>query len=205
MTAEPAGILLVAGAASFLIGAFNPVLGRAWTAPEDVYLGIVHSHRTAWRTTNLLLVAGTALTAAGLWVVPASAVASADALTRAAAAVYAIAATLWIASLAFRLSVTQDAAARFVESGEVDPVFRALGRWAGALFAVFTLLAAAAIVAFGAAIVAAAALPALVGWFAVVVGSIAIVGYLVFGDMPPFVLYLPTGAIGFVLLAAALR
>ncbi len=115
-------------------------------------------------------------------------------------AVYALAAALWLASLMFRLAVTPDAAARLVDFGSVDPAYSAAERWAGGLFAAVTVLAGGSLVALGVAIALGGSLASPVGWFAVLVGTVVVVGYLAVGDMPPFVSYLPTGLLGLALL-----
>jgi hypothetical protein len=45
-----------------------------------------------------------------------------------------------------------------------------------------------------------AALSGVAGWFAIVIGIVSAVGYTIFGDMPPFVSYLPTGLLGIIVL-----
>lgn len=70
----------------------------------------------------------------------------------------------------------------------------------GGLFAAFTILAGTSIAAAGLAVILGGALPVLVGWIMVSTGAVIVGGYLIAGDMPPFVAYLPTGALGLALL-----
>lgn len=195
-----AGWLLVVGSLSFIVAAFNPVLGPVWSAPQDVELRLIHDAATAWTITNVLFAIATVLTAAGIWFVPERIDARGRSIARAATVVYLIAATSWLVSLTFRLTVTPAAATTFVASGSMDPTYVLLSRWALGLFSAFTYLAGGALVALGVALVVVRAMSAVVAWFAILIGLTIAVGYAVFGDMPPFVAYLPTGLIGLALL-----
>ena len=68
--AQVTGWLLVIGSVTFGIGAGNPYLVRAWTAPQETFLTIVARHPVAWRATHILFIGGTVLTVAGLAVLP---------------------------------------------------------------------------------------------------------------------------------------
>jgi hypothetical protein len=103
-------------------------------------------------------------------------------------------------SLTFRLTVTPAAATTFVASGSMDPAYVLLNRWALGLFSAFTYLAGGSLVALGVALIVGRGMSAAVAWFAILIGLTIAVGYAVFGDMPPFVAYLPTGLIGLALL-----
>ncbi len=198
-----AGVLLAIGSAGFLLGAANPPLLQVWSAAQDAYLRLVHAHRAAWLATNLLFAGATVLTAAGLWLLPAAVGEPGVPLAQVAAAIYALAAALWLAALAFRLAVTPRVAADLLAGGSVDPAYGVLNAWAGGLFAAFTLLAGTSLGAIGAALLVGGSLPGFAGWFAIVIGAVVVAGYLRFGDMPPFVSYLPTGLLGIVVLLAA--
>jgi hypothetical protein len=195
-----AGWLLVAGAVSFIVGALNPALGQVWSASPDAQLRLIHDAAIAWTVTNVLFVVGTVLTAAGLWLVPERVGDRTRALARAASVVYLIAATLWLTSLTFRLTVTPDAAATLVVTGSMDPTYVLMDRWARGSFEAFTYMAGGSLVALGVALIVGRTLSAVAGAFAILVGLGIIVGYAIGGDMPPFIAYLPTGLIGLVLL-----
>jgi hypothetical protein len=98
------------------------------------------------------------------------------------------------------LSVTPDVASAFVVAGPVDPTYVTANHWAAGMFGAFTYLAGGSLVALGVAVILGRALPAASGWFAIVIGTVIAGGYAIFGDMPPFVAYLPTGLLGIVLL-----
>jgi len=195
------GLVLAIGAVLFLIGAANPVLARAWVSPREPYLQIIAGHPTAWRVSNVLFLAGTVLTAAGMVELPLAAGIDTDGarvLTSIAGFVVAIGAVLWIVSLIGRLAVTTHVASAFV-GGSGDAILVPAERWMGGLFGAFLLLAGLGLGALGVGFIVAPALPTL-GWVCVAFGVIITGGYLVFGDVPPFVVYLPTGLLGLALL-----
>jgi len=190
------GLLLVLGALAFAVGAGNPHLVRVWTSSDEVGLPIIHVHPRSWRVTAILMIAATVLTAAGLWLL---ADVLATPLARAGAVGYLLAAGCWIAHLAARLSVTPAAAAGFVAGDGIDPAYRLFGRWTGSLFAVFTVVAGLSLVAIGAAVLGSA-LAFGAGWTGIGFGVLIVGGFLAFGDMPPFVSYIPTLLFGIALL-----
>ena len=195
-----AGWLLVLGSVSFIVGAANPGLGQVWSAPLETQLRLIHDAATAWTATNALFFIATVLTAVGLWFVPDRVGERGLMPARAATLVYLVGATGWLASLVFRLSVTPAAAAAFVVAGQVEPAYVTTTHWASGMFGAFTYLAGGSLVALGVAVIIGRALPAASGWFAIVTGTVIAGGYAAFGDMPPFVAYVPTGLLGLVLL-----
>lgn len=194
------GIALVVAALCFFVGAANPALIEVWTAGEKAQLRLIDLHRQAWRVTNVLFGVATVGTVAGLSVVPGTIGAGGSPLAQAAVTAYLLAAAAWLLSIVFRLAVTPHAAARFVSTGVLDPMVGLVGRWSTGLFAAFTITAGCSLVGLGAAVLLGAALPGLLGWFMVAIGAVIAGGYLIAGDMPPFVAYLPTGALGLALL-----
>jgi hypothetical protein len=195
-----AGWLLVVGAMSFIIGAANPALGQVWTAPKDAQLRLIADAATAWTITNSLFLFATVFTAAGLWLVPERVGDRGLVLARSATVVYLVAATAWLASLVFRLTVTPDTATAFVATGSLDAAYVITDRWQVGLFGAFTYLAGGSLIAMGVAVTLGGEMSRVGGWFAIVIGSAIVGGYAVFGDMPPFVAYLPTGLLGIGLL-----
>lgn len=195
-----AGWLLAIGSLSFIIGALNPALGQVWSATQDAQLRLIHDAATAWTITNVLFVLATVLNAAGMWFVPERVGNRGLAVARAATVVYLVAASVWLASLTFRLAVTPAAATTFVATGSMDPAYVLMDRWARGLFGAFTYLAGGSLVALGTALIVGRTVPAVAGGFAILVGLVIVLGYAILGDMPPFVAYLPTGFIGLVLL-----
>lgn len=195
-----AGWLLVLGALSFLVGAANPTLGQVWSASQEVQLRLIAEAATAWTVTNSLFLFAAVLTATGLCLLPERVGERGLVPARAATVVYLVAATAWLASLVFRLTVTPDAAFAFVASGSLDPTYVTTDRWAVGLFSAFTYFAGGSLIAIGVAVLLGGVLSGVSGWFSIVVGIVVVGGYAVFGDMPPFVAYLPTGLLGIVML-----
>ena len=111
-------------------------------------------------------------------------------------------AVAFLIAMVFRLSVTPVAAKTFVSTGVVDPTYDMLRHWSSGMFATFTILAGVSIVALGLAVLLGAALPVLLGWTMVILGAVIVGGFVVAGDIPPFVAYLPTAALGVSLLVS---
>ena len=202
--AHLAGWLLVVGPIAFGVGAGNPRLMRAWTAPQAIFLAIVGRHPAAWRATNLLFFGGTVLTAAGLallpFVVPDG---WPKGLAVAGAVGFAIAAVLWLVSLLYRLAVTPTTARRFGDAGAIDPWVATLDDLNAALFKGFIVVALVGIAAIGIAATAGGPIPTPIGWGAAVLSGLFVAGLVLTGDMPPFVVYLAPLAFGVALLVAA--
>ena len=199
-----AGWLLVIGSVTFGIGAGDPYLVRAWTAPHETYLATVARHPVAWRATHVLFIGGTVLTAPGLWVLPGLLPDGwPHALALAGAAAFAIAAILWIVSLVYRLVVTPSTARSFIESGALDPSVTALDRLNGGLFKAFIVIALAGLAAIGVATTAGGPIPAPLGWGSAALSGLLIGGLMLTGDMPPFTVYLAPLAFGIALLVGA--
>jgi len=197
-----AGVVLVLAAVCFLVGAANPRLFALWTASDEVQLRMISADPRTWELTNALFAIATVLTAAGLTAAPDALGSAGAGLARIAVASYGIAAVLWLASIVFRLVVTPAAAAAFVATGRLETGYEVGSRWSGGLFTLFTMTAGSALVVLGIAVIVGGALPPLLGWFSIVIGAVIVAGYLIAGDMPPFVAYLPTGALGIAMLLA---
>jgi len=197
------GLMVVIGPLSFGIGAANPYLARAWTAPRERFLAIVAGHPRSWRVTNLLFVAGTTITAAGLATLPGVVPdGSARALALAGAVGFAIAAVLWNVSLVHRLAVTPATAREFVDRGTIDPSMDALDRLSGGLFKAFIVIGSAGLAAIGVALANGGPIPAPIGWGAAVFSGVLVVGLVVTGDMPPFTVYIAPLVFGLALLGS---
>lgn len=199
-----AGWMLVIGAVAFAIGAGNPYLVRAWTAPRETFLAIVARHPLAWRVTHYFFIAGTVLTTAGL---AAMVMVLPDGWPRglavAGSAAFAIATMLWIVSLVYRLAVTPTSALAFAETGAVDPWIATLDRLNGVLFQTFIVVAFAGLAAIGVATTVGGPIPATIGWGSAVLSAVLVGGLVLTGDMPPFTVYLAPLAFGVALLAGS--
>jgi|GEM_PF-3236454 len=196
------GWLLVVGSITFCVGAGNPLLVRAWTAQQDLFLSIVARHPRAWLVTNVLFAVGTVLTAAGLVLLPASVPAGwPREVAIAGATGFAIAAVLWLVSLVYRLAVQPSVARTFAETGTVDPWVATFDRLSGGLFQAFIVVAFAGLAAIGVATTAGGPIPAPLGWGVATVSVLLVGVLLLVGDMPPFTVYLVSLAFGIALLS----
>jgi hypothetical protein len=196
------GWLLVTGSLAFGVGAGDPYLMRAWTAPQATFLTIVARHPLAWRVTHYLFIGGTVLTAAGLTgVAGVTPEGWPRGLAVAGAAGFAIAAVLWIVSLLYRLAVVPTTAGAIAEAGRVEPWIADLDRLNGALFKAFIVIAFAGLAAIGIATTAGGPIPAILGWATAALAAVLVAGLVVSGDMPPFTVYIAPLAFGIALLA----
>ena len=154
------GWLLVLGAVAFGTGAGNPRLLRAWTAQEEVFLTIVARHPRAWLVTNLLFIVGTVLTVTGVALLPDVVPAGwPRQLAIAGATAFALAGSLWLVSLVYRLAVQPTVARGFAQTGATDPWVATLDRLSGGLFQAFIAIAFAGLAAIGVATTAGGPFP----------------------------------------------
>ena len=202
--AHVAGWLLVMGSVAFGIGAGDPYLVRAWTAPRETFLTIVARHPVAWRLTHVLFIGGTVLTTAGLGLLPGLVPDGwPSGLAGAGATGFAIAAVLWIVSLVYRLTVTSSIARDFAAAAAVDPWVATFDRLNGGFFKAFIVIAFAGLAAIGIATTAGGPIPPPVGWGTTALSGLFVGGLLLSGDMPPFTVYLAPLAFGVALLVGS--
>jgi len=199
-----AGWLLVVGSVTFGIGAGNPYLVRAWTAPRQTFLAIVAGHPAAWRFSHVLFIGGAVMTSAGL---AALVVVLPDGWPRSlaltGAVAFAIGTVFWISSLIYRLAVIPTSARAFAETGTVDASVAALDRLNAGLFAAFIVIAFAGLAAIGISITAGGPIPGLLGWGTAAFSGLCVAGLVLAGDMPPFTVYLAPLAFGIAVLVGA--
>ena len=199
-----AGLLLTGGlvALVLLVGPTAFVSPAIWNGPEEVALPLIHEHVLLWRVANLGFALATVLTAAGLFLAPDVVGARGAQLAWVSAALFILAAVPWLLILGIRLAITPGVADGFVATGTIEPAFAPLSRLYGALFPSFILLASAAIVALGGAVLTGGTLPAPLGWGCVIAGIAVGASYVVIGDTLPAVVYVPTAAVGIAILLA---
>jgi len=197
-----AGALLVAGPAIGTVCLFYPSFWRVWTVPREEHFALVAAHRLAWTMANVGFTAAAVLTAAGLVVLAGSVDVDArsKAILVAGAVAYAIAGTLWCAVLAIRTRTTPALAALVAAGTPTEPVETMIGSVTGGLFASFLLTTGMALVVVGLTLALGGGVAPPVAWLATLIPALAIGGFLVFDDMPPFVLYIPTLIVGLSLL-----
>jgi hypothetical protein len=194
------GALLTSGGVAVLVAAFLPALYPVWTGRGDP-MTVIGQHRGTWQLANWLFAAGAGATLAGLGALtgvvdrrPAD-----GAVPAAALVLMALASTLWLANLAFRLTVT----VRVVDSAAVPDWYPHLAAWTGGLWAAAALAGALAMLGYGVTVRTSAILPAWTGWFAIGSGALMLGLFAVIRDVPPFLLYLAPTAFGVTALARA--
>lgn len=195
----PALLLVVGGVGLIALAAASAGVPAAiWTGPPEVSLPLIARHAAIWRLANVGFVVATVLSAAGLFLLPASLGENGAGLALAAAVGYAMAGTAWLVALSIRLGFTPTVAARYVANGSVDPAFAPLVALAGVLFAAFIVLACASLAVLGVAALLGGGLPAWVGWTTLGAGVAILAGYLLAGDTLPVFVYVPTVLLGIV-------
>jgi hypothetical protein len=186
------GVPLTAGGAAVLTAAFLPALYPVWLARGAGALTLIGQHRGAWQLANWLFGIGAGLTVAGLAALTtlADRQPGTGALSAMALALMVLASTLWTANLAFRLTVTINAADAAAADRAVPDWYQPVNAWVGALWYAAALLGAAAMVGYGLAVRGGDLLPNWTGWLAVSVGAFMLGLFAVTRDVPPVLLYI---------------
>lgn len=197
---------VVAGSILFFVGAgAAPEPSRVFTGDRDLYLDVLHRREWRWRAMTVLMVAGVVLTAAGLvalgqvWSQPFGIGATS----------FAIGAALGVIFLVTRAMIDVDVAHLAAAGGPVPDDFARWQRFTGVCFTTYLLLAYAATLLVGIAVIARASAPRFAGWFAVIFGGVAFVANVTgwprterFGAVfePPFMVHIPPLILGISLL-----
>jgi hypothetical protein len=191
------GATLTTGGAAVLVGAFLPSLYPVWIARGVNAITLISQHRGAWQVANWLFAVGAGLTLAGLAALTAllNRQPTIGALPTVALALMTLASTLWTANLAFRLTVTVQAAA-VSNGGAVPDWYEPLNAWAGALWYAAALTGASAMIGYGLAAAYGSVLPGWTGWLAVALGVVILGLFVITRDVPPVLLYLAPTAFG---------
>lgn len=197
---------LIAGSVLFFIGAGSaPEPTNVFTGDRDRYLDVLHRRPSRWRAMSVLMIAGVVLTTAGLvalgqmWSQPMGIGATS----------FAIGAALAIVFLVTRAAIDVDVAHIVAAGGPVPVDFERWQRFTGVCFKTYLLLAYAATIVIGIAVIARAGAPRFAGWFAVTFGAIAFVANATgwpqtkrFGAVfePPFMVHIAPLILGISLL-----
>lgn len=199
-----AAILLVGGWVIFWTGAVNPAAWRFFTgASLQEFLEIVAAHQVAWLWIAGSFALGVLLTLAGFVVLGLALRAAGDRIWSGLGQVaFLLGSVLWLASLAFRATVTISVAKEAASSGTVPPWFEPIRDWSGAMFAIYMVLAYLAIAAYGKALLVTNLAPRWLARAHMIFGFLGAVGFVarvpVFN--PPLMIHLVPGILGVVLL-----
>jgi hypothetical protein len=203
-----AAVLLVAGCAAFWAGAFTPPYRWWFGVPASEYLALVASHRTTWLWIAASFAVGVLLTLAGLVVLGQVLRAAGERLwSELGQVAFLFGAALWLASIAFRATATVAAAEQAGASGAVPAWFAPLQAWAGALFAIYMVLAYLAIAAYGRSLLRTGLAPRWVARAHVAFGLAGSIGFLAQVRLfsPPLLIHLLPGILGVVILTRRRR
>ncbi len=110
-------------------------------------------------------------------------------------AAYLFGATFWAIHLAVRLTVMPWAAQEFLRSGAAPPWYEPWRMWSGMMFGLYSLLAYAALAAYGAAVLRTRMLPRWAGWTCIV---FAVLNGPFFG--PPLTIHVMPWMLGILIL-----
>ncbi|HLF20578.1 MAG TPA: hypothetical protein VI704_07295 [Bacteroidota bacterium] len=193
-----AGWLLIGGWILFWIGAFSPPY-RQWTSPLKEYLEIAGTHRWNWYWIHTCFVIGVLLTVAGCQLLDTALYQSGERMfSRLGSSSYFFGALLWIASIAFRVTVDLSAGKMTVETGVMPAWIEPLHQWSGLLFAVYMMLAYLSIASFGQSLLSTAVIAGWVAWMCVIFGIAGAIGFIVRFPLfaPPLMVHLPLGVLG---------
>lgn len=199
---DVAGLALLAGLVVFFVGA------GGWRAeyegPPDETLRVIHGDRWRRAWIHLWMIPAMFVTTAGIAGYAALVDGTAGGLALMAAIVYAMGATTWVTSLAFRLSVVPWAAEQTVATDDVPALFPPLDHWAEMLYRVHMIAAYAAFGLIGSAVLASGGLSPWVGWLGLGWGLVFLAGFvaprLSWLFQPPFWAHAYTAVLGVMLL-----
>ncbi len=187
------GAALVLGFCCAAVAALYPNLSSIWTARPDRAVRLIADHEGAWEFANWMFAVGIGGTLAGLAMLARvlDRAAPGSALPAVATALVVAGSAVWIANLAYRLTVTVRVADA-VHSGVPIPKWYAdVTGWAdGGLLGAAGLLFGVAVLMFGVRIAVSRVLSRWTGWFAAVVGLFLIGQFVVARDVVPALIYL---------------
>jgi hypothetical protein len=199
------GAPLTAGGAAVMVAAFLPSLYQVWLARGINAVSLISQHRGTWQVANWLFAVGAGLTLAGLAALTAqlNRRPSIGPLATSALILMTLASTLWMANLAFRLTVTVRAVDALAAGGAVPEWYEPLNAWAGGMWSAAALTGGLSMIGYGFAVPRAGMLPGWTGWLAVGLGVVMLGLFLVTRDVPPFLLYVAPTVFGVVALVGA--
>lgn len=202
-----AGVGLVGGAICSLVAALYPGMSSVWTASPETAVILIGDHRDAWLAANWMFAAGVVGTLTGLagFTHLLAHRTGRSPLPTLAFTLAAIASTLWLANLAFRLTTTVSVADEIAGGATVPAWYRDISAWAdNGLLCAFAIIGGVALTLYGAAIGASRVLPAWTGWFAALLGVGLLAQGTLSGDVIPALFYLAPLAAGLAALRGAL-
>ena len=201
--AQWAGIVLIAGFTTFLVGAafWQPALyQQEWPAA----LVAMAEDRRRLRWIHTWMCVGVTVTTLGMALLAALLITNGETtLSILALGLFGLGAALWLVALIFRLTVQEWAAQQTREVGAVPVGYEAWSRWAGAIHVFHMLSAYGSWIFLGGAIIITTLAPVWLGWAGVVLGIVLALGFIAMrgGPLaPPILAHAYSLAIGIALL-----
>lgn len=169
--------------------------------PPHEWLRLVHQHPRPWRWATLSFIGAILTTLIGLALLAGLLRGAGDpGFSQVGLLAFALGALPWIIVLAARLTIDPWAGKEMLAKGVIPDVYTALGKWNGAMFVIFTILAFAGVMSFGAAILATTLLPHWLGWATLIYSLAGLAILAITRDSLPIMHHLMPFVIGIILL-----
>jgi hypothetical protein len=199
------GTIMSLGAVLFFIGAFLPLTDTKgdslYSLQSQQWLRVIFDHQLLWQWANVLFISGAVVTILGLVMLTSLLRDAGDwAFSPLGLMAFALAVVLWVIIVAFRQSIDPWSAQEIARTSVLPDFYVPLTLWTHALGVIYTVLAFAALAAYGGAVLLTHILPRWIGWITLVYSLAGLVLFASAHDIPPFLHYLPSLVIGLFLL-----
>ncbi|WIG59973.1 MAG: hypothetical protein OJF49_002721 [Ktedonobacterales bacterium] len=169
--------------------------------PPHEWLRLVHQHPRPWRWATISFICIILTTLFGLALLAGLLRDAGDpGFSQAGLLAFALGTALWVIVLAARLTIDPWAGKEMLAKGAIPDVYTALSKWNGAMFVIFTILAFAGVMSFGAAILATNLLPHWLGWATLIYSLAGLTLLAITRDSLPIMHHLMPFVIGIILL-----
>ncbi len=169
--------------------------------PPREWLRLIHEHPRPWRWATLSFIGAILTTLFGLDLLSDLLRDAGDpGFSGIGLIAFAFGAVLWVIQLAARIAIEPWAGKELAATGVVPDTYTAISHWNGALFGIFSYLAFAGLLAFGAAILATPFLPQWLGWVTIIYSLAGLAIQTIMHDSLPIMHHLMPTVIGVVLL-----
>jgi hypothetical protein len=195
-------LILLLGGIVFWIGAATPPYRQWMTRDTGEYLAIIHYNSTNWYFMHSVFIGGVLLTMVGTLLMSEAFRKTNQTVWPTIASSTSIFGSIFLVlNIAFRVTLTTDAAKEFMLEKSIDSVFQSWMRWSNLIFAVYMMFGYFSCAALGYAFTKTNIVPVWVSRFGMCFGALGFITYplgFVFFE-PPLMIHLP-----FMILSAAL-
>ena len=199
------GWLLMVGAVIFWIGAVSPPY-KQWTSPLKEYLEIVGSNRWGWYWIHVCFMIATILSIVAMRALGAAVQQQTGErfFSELGYSGFLAVSILWMASIAFRVTVDYEAGVILNESGTMPEWITPLHHWSGLMLAVFMVVGYLAEAMIGRSLMGSTLVPSWVATTSFYFGLAGAVGYCVRFPLfdPPLMMHVVPFLIGYHLVKA---